>query len=76
MGAIRLFLALVVVADHLTQFVLLPNHLHFSGYYKLGLSAPAAVLMFYVISGFLISTVLNAKYNDAREASSNSTSPE
>lgn len=62
MGIIRLFLALVVVADHLNIFVLHPAGLLFNGYLKLGLSGPSAVMFFFVISGFLISYALSRKY--------------
>jgi peptidoglycan/LPS O-acetylase OafA/YrhL len=64
MGIIRLFLAVIVVADHLRGAALAPAGLNINGYYKLGLSAPAAVMLFYVISGFLISYALKHKYHD------------
>lgn len=62
MGLIRLFLALVVVADHVNVFHLQQVGLEFSGYFKLGLSGPSAVMFFYMISGFLISYALSHKY--------------
>jgi peptidoglycan/LPS O-acetylase OafA/YrhL len=64
MGLIRLFLALVVVADHARMVALSPVGLVFSGYLKLGLSGPSAVMCFYVVSGFLISYALNHKYHN------------
>jgi peptidoglycan/LPS O-acetylase OafA/YrhL len=61
MGGVRLFLAFVVAYDHL--------HVQdFSGHdpipklFVLGMSGPTAVLLFYVISGLLISFALSNKY--------------
>lgn len=62
MGAIRLFLALVVAVDHLRQSVLHPAGLEVPGIYELGVNAGFAVMFFYMISGFLISLVLTQKY--------------
>ena len=62
MGAIRLFLAFVVVIDHVGGIVLHPLGLGTSRYMTLGLNAGHAVMFFYVISGFLISYVLEGKY--------------
>jgi peptidoglycan/LPS O-acetylase OafA/YrhL len=68
LGLIRIFLAFVVVADHLLQigfrrasaggatFVL------YNGEWKLGFSGPQAVLCFYILSGFLISYVIEQRY--------------
>lgn len=61
MGAIRLFLALAVAYDHLSQQ-------HISGLnaipkaWLLGMNGPFAVLFFYMISGFLISYAVANKY--------------
>jgi len=62
MGAIRLFLAFVVVIGHLEVTVLEGAHIPFPGYYQLGLNAGFAVMFFYIVSGFLISTALAHKY--------------
>jgi peptidoglycan/LPS O-acetylase OafA/YrhL len=62
MGAIRLFLAFVVAIDHLRQFVLNSAGVDLPGHYELGVNAGFAVMLFYVISGFLISTGLTKKY--------------
>ena len=40
---------------HTNVFILQRNGLVFHGYYKLGLNGASAVMLFYVISGFLIS---------------------
>ena len=63
MGAVRLFLALVVAIGHLQGIVLAPAGLGIPGYYTLGVNAGYAVLFFYVISGFLMSMVLSEKYS-------------
>ncbi|WP_407155601.1 acyltransferase family protein [Bradyrhizobium sp. STM 3557] len=62
MGPIRLFLAFVVAIDHFRQLVLIPEKLDIPEYYKLGMNAGFAVMLFYVISGFLISLGLDKKY--------------
>lgn len=62
MGAIRLFLALVVVLDHARQLVMQPAGIEVSRYLELGMNAGFAVIFFYMISGFLISTALAEKY--------------
>ena len=62
MGAIRLFLAFVVVIDHVRLIVLHPLGIDTDDYIKLGMNAGYAVMFFYVISGFLISYVLQNKY--------------
>jgi peptidoglycan/LPS O-acetylase OafA/YrhL len=62
MGAIRLFLALVVVFDHLRLFVLQKHGLDVNVAFALGFNAGYAVMFFYVISGFLISFALSHKY--------------
>jgi peptidoglycan/LPS O-acetylase OafA/YrhL len=63
MGAIRLFLALVVAIGHLRSIVLGPAGLDVPGYYTLGMNAGYAVMFFYMISGFLMSMVLSEKYS-------------
>ncbi len=65
MGAIRLFLALVVAFDHFRVLILMPMHQDVSGSYELGMNAGYAVMYFYAISGFLISFVLDKKYSTA-----------
>ncbi len=62
MGAIRLFLALAVVQGHIHAQFLLPAHLNTNGKLALGVNAGYAVAFFFVISGFLISFVLEEKY--------------
>lgn len=78
MGAIRLFLALVVVIDHLrsnietlSQFNIMPNEDDVLDYAKLGLNAGYAVMFFYMISGFLISLSLDTKYVTGKYATYN-----
>jgi len=61
-GALRLFLALVVALGHLQQIVLAPRGMYVPNWLLLGTNAGFAVIMFYVISGFLMSTVLSDKY--------------
>jgi peptidoglycan/LPS O-acetylase OafA/YrhL len=62
MGVVRLFLALVVAADHwrATQFANFTVQM--SDLSKSGFNAGYAVLFFYVISGFLISYTLSRNY--------------
>jgi peptidoglycan/LPS O-acetylase OafA/YrhL len=71
MGLIRLYLALIVAADHLLINVLSERNLNINGYTKLGLNGGTAVMFFYMISGFLISYALEKKYTfmtgDTRE---------
>jgi len=62
MGAVRLFLALVVVFDHGRDAILIPHHLNVNVAWALGLNAGYAVMFFYVISGFLIGYAINNKY--------------
>jgi peptidoglycan/LPS O-acetylase OafA/YrhL len=62
MGAIRLFLALVVATDHTTTVSFFPHNAILSPLFKLGMNAGFAVSYFYIISGFLISTALHLKY--------------
>ena len=63
MGAIRLFLALAVAQGHIHAQLLLPAHLNTNGKLALGVNAGYAVAFFFVISGFLISFVLEEKYD-------------
>lgn len=62
MGAVRLFLALIVAFDHFWYIVLVPLGLQIPLGFRLGFNAGFAVMFFYMISGFLISTALSAKY--------------
>jgi peptidoglycan/LPS O-acetylase OafA/YrhL len=62
MGAVRLFLALVVALDHFRDIVLSPAGVTFSPRYDLGVDAGLAVMFFFIVSGFLMSTVLGGKY--------------
>jgi peptidoglycan/LPS O-acetylase OafA/YrhL len=62
MGLVRLFLAFVVAVDHLRQLVLNSANVDLPGHYELGMNAGFAVMLFYVISGFLISIGLTKKY--------------
>ncbi len=60
MGAIRLFLALAVVQSHLHY--LEPGNIYLN-HSLLGVSGGHAVMLFFVVSGFLISYVLEKKYD-------------
>jgi peptidoglycan/LPS O-acetylase OafA/YrhL len=62
MGVLRLLLALVVATDHFRNEVLNPLGLYLPVEYQFGLNAGFAVMLFYTISGFLISTGLHRKY--------------
>ena len=62
MGAIRLFLAIAVVVAHTNSQGLGPIGLKADFGWIFGLRGPYAVVFFYMISGFLISFVLDAKY--------------
>jgi peptidoglycan/LPS O-acetylase OafA/YrhL len=63
MGAIRLFLALAVFESHLQQRILVPAGLGIDNRLVLGMNGGFAVMFFFVVSGFLISFVLEQKYN-------------
>src|SRR5258708_5328343 len=69
MGLIRLFLACVVVVDHLRSTYLPALHVSadaWIAYPELGLNAGFAVIYFFVISGFLMSYTITHNYtNDA-----------
>lgn len=60
MGALRLYLAIVVAMAHLQTTFFAANGIPFPAGYYLGFNAGYAVMAFYMISGFLISTVLVA----------------
>jgi peptidoglycan/LPS O-acetylase OafA/YrhL len=62
MGAIRLFLALVVVVSHCQFMFFDPVGINIPIYFELGMNAGFAVMFFYMISGFLMSLTLNTKY--------------
>jgi len=66
MGLIRLYLALIVAGDHFTGNNLYRlNLFHHGGMqYWFYMNGGFAVMLFYVISGFLISFVLDAKYRN------------
>jgi hypothetical protein len=64
MGAIRLFLALAVLYSHIVSHFLAPSRLFaFGNELVLGMNGGYAVMFFFVVSGFLISFVLETKYN-------------
>jgi peptidoglycan/LPS O-acetylase OafA/YrhL len=63
MGLVRLFLALVVAADHWRLLKLTPFNLILEDYYKLGFNSGYAVMFFYTVSGFLITYTLSRNYN-------------
>jgi peptidoglycan/LPS O-acetylase OafA/YrhL len=62
MGGLRLFLALVVLSGHVRTNVLEPAALPMSWGTTLGFNAGYALMLFYVISGFMISFALSEKY--------------
>jgi peptidoglycan/LPS O-acetylase OafA/YrhL len=62
MGAVRLFLALVVANDHWRALPLDPRHVGMTSYAQLRFNAGYAVMFFYVISGFLITYALAGNY--------------
>jgi peptidoglycan/LPS O-acetylase OafA/YrhL len=62
MGAIRLFLACGVFLLHLNEQVLDNAGLHVNPIFVGNLIGGRAVIFFYIVSGFLISYVLNNKY--------------
>ena len=63
MGAIRLFLALVVVAGHWQALVLRGRGTYVPEEYLLGFNAGYAVMFFYIVSGFLITFTLTKNYD-------------
>jgi peptidoglycan/LPS O-acetylase OafA/YrhL len=62
MGAIRLFLASVVVLAHAQVFVIGPAGHAINPFLFFGMNGGRAVVCFFVISGFLISYALSRKY--------------
>src|SRR5262245_29966159 len=62
MGGLRLFLAISVLGIHLSVRVFSALGLHLPWWVTLGVNGQYAVLMFFIISGFLISTALADKY--------------
>ena len=66
MGAIRLFLSYAVVLEHFNQQVLASYHIDFNPLWSASINGGRAVLLFYVVSGFLISYVLHEKYGTDR----------
>jgi peptidoglycan/LPS O-acetylase OafA/YrhL len=62
MGALRLFLAVSVFSIHLSGRLFGALGLHLPWWVTLGVNGQYAVLMFFIISGFLISTALAHKY--------------
>src|SRR5215475_9012219 len=67
MGLMRLFLALVVAADHWRLLKLSTLSASFEDSYKLGFNSGYAVMFFYAVSGFLITYTLSRNYS--RDAS-------
>jgi peptidoglycan/LPS O-acetylase OafA/YrhL len=63
MGAIRLFLALAVLQSHIYGHFLQPEQIYVSNSLALGVNGGYAVAFFFIISGFLISFVLEDKYD-------------
>ena len=63
MGLVRLFLALVVAADHWRIIKLVPLSIQLEDQIKLGFNAGYAVMFFYVVSGFLITYTLTRNYD-------------
>lgn len=67
MGLLRLVLAIGVAISHFGADILLPNGLTFDYRWTLGIAGIHSVILFYVISGFLISYVLERKYPLTRD---------
>jgi peptidoglycan/LPS O-acetylase OafA/YrhL len=53
----------VVAADHWTVFVLRPQSIFLDDYYKFGFNSGYAVMFFYVVSRFLITSTLTRNYD-------------
>jgi peptidoglycan/LPS O-acetylase OafA/YrhL len=68
MGLLRLFLATIVAMSHLESTVLQAHALRLPGWFYFGFNGGYAVMVFYMISGFLISMVLASKYKDGTGA--------
>jgi peptidoglycan/LPS O-acetylase OafA/YrhL len=64
MGALRFYLAMVVAMAHLQLTILASKGLSLWGGFYLGFNAGFAVMVFFMISGFLISMVLASKYEE------------
>ncbi len=64
MGTIRLFLALSVALAHLALFLFKIDH---PDYLLFGIGGGHAVMMFFVVSGFLMSFVLEQKYHGGHD---------
>ena len=64
-GAIRLFLALAVAYDHLSQQNIMGLEA-IPRTWLFGMNGPFSVLFFYIISGFLISFAISNKYGTTR----------
>src|SRR5438105_988234 len=62
MGAFRLFLAFAVLQSHVRSFILTPNGINVNNTLSLGVNGGYAVIFFFIVSGFLISFVLEEKY--------------
>jgi peptidoglycan/LPS O-acetylase OafA/YrhL len=63
MGAIRLFLALAVLQSHIRSHIFEPQNIHLGNKLALGVNGGYAVMFFFVISGFIMSYVLDDRYN-------------
>jgi peptidoglycan/LPS O-acetylase OafA/YrhL len=63
MGAIRLFLAISVLQSHIREHFLDPSNIFVNNRLTLGMNGGSAVMFFFVVSGFLISYVLETKYD-------------
>jgi peptidoglycan/LPS O-acetylase OafA/YrhL len=63
MGAIRLFLAVAVLQSHIRSEILAPNDIAIDNRIVLGVNGGYSVMLFFVVSGFLMSFVLDTKYN-------------
>lgn len=63
MGAVRLFLALAVLQSHVNSQYLRPAQIYVNNVLVLGVNGGYAVMFFFIISGFLISFVLEEKYD-------------
>jgi len=63
MGAIRLFLALAVLQSHIAVHFLMLANLFRNSFLTFGVNGGYAVACFFVVSGFLISFVLEEKYD-------------
>ena len=72
MGLLRLFLALIVALSHYRMVLMTKmgeRDAPFIYYLQAGLDAGHAVMLFYIISGFLISYALENKYSTTASGS-------